>query len=64
MDYNTRKSAKLGVFLLWVTFDLQNETFWLSGLTGSIAKVLTDVHEKIFNKNFVGIPDHQKVYGL
>ena len=45
MDYSTRKSAKWGVYLLWGTFDLQNGTFWPWGLTGSIAKRLTDVHE-------------------
>ena len=39
-----------GVLLPWVTFDLQNETFWPRGLTGSIAKVLTNVHEKFAQK--------------
>jgi len=50
MDYNTRKSAKWGVYLLWGTFELENGTFWSLGLTGSIAKVLTDVHEIFWEK--------------
>jgi len=50
MDYSTRKLAKWGVYLLWGTFDLQNGTFWPCGLTGSIAKVLTDVHEIFWQK--------------
>ena len=49
-DYNTRKLAKWGVYLLWDTFDLYNGTFWSSGLTGSIAKALTDVHENFLQK--------------
>ena len=63
MDYSKRKSVKLGVFLLWVTFDLQNGTFWPWKLTGSIAKVLTDVHEK-FSQKLCQNPDHPKVHGL
>jgi len=50
MDYSTRKLAKWGVYLLWGTFDLQNGTFWPRGLTRSIAKVLTDVHDKFRQK--------------
>ena len=36
--------------MLWGTFDLYNETFWPLGLTGSIGKVLTDVHKKFWQK--------------
>jgi len=50
MDYSTRKSAKWGVYLLWGTFEFQNGTFWPWGLTGSTAKVLTDVHEIFWQK--------------
>jgi len=50
MDYSTWKSAKWGVCLLWGTFDLQNGTFGPLGLTSSITKVLTDVHELYWQK--------------
>jgi len=50
MDYSTRKSAKWGVCLLRVTFDLENGPFWPWRPTGSIGKVLTDVQVKFWQK--------------
>jgi len=63
MDYSIRKSAKLGVYLIRGRFDLKNVMFWPLGITGSLAKVLTVVHEN-FVTNYVGNPDHQKVHWL
>jgi len=51
------------IYLIRGRFDFKNEMFWTWGITGSLAKVLTVVHE-IFFKNYVVNPDHQKVYGL
>jgi len=48
--HSTWKLAKLGIFQLWGTFDLQNGTFLPWGLNDSISKVLTEVHENIFQK--------------
>jgi len=50
MDYRTRKLAKWGVYMICGKFDLQNGTFWMWGLTGSIAKVLKVAHEKFWQK--------------
>jgi len=55
--------GKIGGFRALVTFDFQNGTFFPRGLTRSIANVQTDVHE-YSDKNYFGIPDHQKVHGL
>ncbi|KAG5576292.1 hypothetical protein H5410_056426 [Solanum commersonii] len=50
MDYSTRKSAKHGVYLLLGLFNDENGLVCPSGLIGSITKVLTDVHQKIWQK--------------
>ena len=50
VDYSTRKSEKWWVYLIRGTFELYNETIWSSELTGSIAKVLTDVHINFLQK--------------
>ncbi|KAG5588774.1 hypothetical protein H5410_049208 [Solanum commersonii] len=50
IDYSTQKLTKWGVALLRGSFDLENGSFSLRGPTSSIAKVLTDVHEKIQQK--------------
>jgi len=63
MDYSIQKLAKLGFFFLWGTFDVYNRKFWPLELTGSISRVLTDVH-KIFWHKLCRNPDHQKVHRL
>ncbi|KAG5576425.1 hypothetical protein H5410_056559 [Solanum commersonii] len=45
MDYSRGKFAKRGVYLLWGSFDLENEFIFPSRPTSSIAKVLADVQE-------------------
>ncbi|KAG5576471.1 hypothetical protein H5410_056605 [Solanum commersonii] len=50
MDYSTQKVAKLGVYSLWDSFDLENGMIFPSEPIGSIAKVLTDVHEIFWQK--------------
>ena len=50
VDYSTQKSAKWWVYLIRGTFDIYNATIWSWGLTGSTAKVLTDVHEIFWQK--------------
>jgi len=40
----------MGVYLLRVSFDLENGPFWLWRPTGSIGKVLTDVEVKFLAK--------------
>jgi len=64
IDYSIRKSANWGVYLIRGTFDLQNGMFWPWGLIGSIAKVLTDFHEKIWQKLcwFSGSPKSPCIY--
>jgi len=44
------KIGKMGCLPALGSFDLKHETFWPSGLTGSIAKVLTVIHEKFWQK--------------
>ncbi|KAG5576422.1 hypothetical protein H5410_056556 [Solanum commersonii] len=55
MEYSTQKSTKWGIYLFWGSFDFVNRSICTSRQTGSIARVLTDVHEK-FSKN-----DHTKI---
>ena len=57
MDYSTQKSTKLGVYIFQGSFDLHNESFWLSGPIESIANVLTNV-QKIFREKIVKILHH------
>ena len=44
------KIGKRGVYLLWVSFDLENGPFWPSGPLGSIGKVFTDIQVKFLQK--------------
>ncbi|KAG5600577.1 hypothetical protein H5410_031947 [Solanum commersonii] len=47
MACNTQKSAKLGVYLLWGSYDHENDPSWPSGPIGSKAKILMDVHARL-----------------
>ncbi|KAG5576299.1 hypothetical protein H5410_056433 [Solanum commersonii] len=50
MDYSTRKSAKRGVYPLQSSFDPENEPGCPARPTDCIIKVLTEFHEKFWQK--------------
>lgn len=57
------KIDKMGVYLLWGSFEVENESVCSLKPTGSIAKVLTDVHEK-FSQKRIWNSGSPKYYGL